>query len=234
MTSIERQRSYWTEWNVAKRARPLSEVSARQKREALRVLERLGRTDLDIIEIGCGAAWMTPWLKPFGHVTATDLSESVVAEAAGRIPDVAFAGGDFMQLPFADASFDVAVSFEVLAHVADQPAFVARIARLLRPGGYLILATQNAPVLERLNKVDPPTGQLRHWVDRHQLRALLEPAFAVESLISATPQANRGFWRLVNARALNAPIRAVLGDRVERLKERAWLGWTLMAVARKR
>lgn len=234
MTTLEEQRRFWTEWNIAKQARPLSAVSLRQKEETIAWLASLGRTDLNILEVGCGNGWMTPWLKPLGTLTAVDLSEEVVADAAQRIPGVQFVGGDFMEIDFPEESFDAVVTLEVLAHVADQPAFINRVAQVLRPGGFLVLATQNGPVLERLNRVDPPQGQLRRWVDRHQLRSLLTEHFDILALSSMTPRANRGIWRFLNAQAVNAPIRAVVGDLVERAKERAWLGWTLMAFARKR
>jgi hypothetical protein len=45
---------------------------------------------------------------------------------------------------------------------------------------------------------------------------------------------NRGIMRIVNSRTLNRPIRTVFGDRVDRLKEAAGLGWTLMALADKK
>ena len=51
--------------------------------------------------------------------------------------------------------FDVIVSLEVLAHVDDKRAFVSRMASLLRPGGMLMLATQNRPVLERCKHIVP-------------------------------------------------------------------------------
>lgn len=126
------------------------------------------------------------------------------------------------------------MTLEILSHVADQRAFVTKLARLLRPGGHLMLATQNRYVLERFNRVPPPApGQLRKWVDRHELAQLLGREFEILELFSVTPLANRGIMRLVNSRKLNRPIRAVLGDRIERLKEAAGLGWTLMALARK-
>lgn len=234
VTGLETQEQYWAKWNREKAQRPLSEVSARQKRETLARLEKLGRTDLAILEVGCGSAWLTPELQAFGTVTATDLSVDAVNDASARIPGARFIAGDFMQMDLPLAAFDVIVTLEVLAHVADQPAFIAKLARHLRPGGTLILATQNRPVLEEHNVVRPTEGQVRIWVDRHELAGLLQSDFDIEELFSATPQANRGIWHILNARAVNAPLRVFFGDTFDRMKERAWLGWTLMAIARRR
>ena len=174
-------------------------------------------------------------LSRFGRTTGTDLSNEVLARASARWPMVEFIAGDFMSMAFPAASRDVVVTLEVLAHVRDQRAFVAKLARLLRPGGHLMLATQNRPVLERYNNIPPPApGQLRRWVDKEELKALLLPEFEVHEVFSVTPKASRGLMRIINSHKLNAPIRAVVGDRLERWKEKRGLGWTLMALATRR
>lgn len=232
---IELQRDYWDAWNTAFRERKISDVSLDQKRWVLRWLDGLGRTDLNILEVGCGAGWLCPSLKTFGRVTATDLSTEVLARAAVRVPDVRFIAGDFMALDFTEGGYDAVVSLEVLSHVGDHAAFVAKIARLLRPGGLLILATQNRPVLERYNNVAPTEpGQLRRWFDRGELAELLAPYFAVRELRTMTPMANKGPMRLVAGHQARRAMRLISGRAVERALGAAGFGWTLMALAEKR
>lgn len=236
-TPIALQQSFWDTWNARYRETSVGEVSSDQRRVVLAWLHDIGRTDLDIIDVGCGAGWLDPSLKQFGAVTATDLSAEVLARLRTRIPHVNFVAGDFMELPFEPSSFDVAVTFEVLAHVSDQPAFIAKIAGILRPGGWLMLATQNRPVLERhnTNSIKPAApGQLRRWTDASELRALIEPHFEIVELFTKTPRASQGPLRLINARPVRAAMRAIVGERFERLKERLGLGWTLMCLGRKR
>lgn len=229
------QRQFWNDWNAATREKQTGEVEGRQARVVTGWLAELSNRDLDIIDVGCGAGWLCSELVRFGRVTGTDLADEVLARARQRVPQARFVAGDFLSADLGIAAYDVAVSLEVIAHVADQPAFVSRIARLLRPGGHLMLATQNRPVLERYNQVPPPgPGQLRRWVDRHELQALLEPDFEVLDLFSVTPRANRGVMRLVSSRTANRLARSLVGDRMEALMERRWLGWTLMALARRR
>jgi|CXWL01.1.fsa_nt_gi 2-polyprenyl-3-methyl-5-hydroxy-6-metoxy-1,4-benzoquinol methylase len=98
---IELQRDFWDAWNTAFREQKLSDVSLDQKRCVMRWLDRLGRTDLDILKVGCGAGWLCPSLKMYGRVTATDLSTEVLARASARVPDVRFIAGDSwrMQAP---------------------------------------------------------------------------------------------------------------------------------------
>jgi SAM-dependent methyltransferase len=182
------------------------------------------------------AGWLCSQLTPFGQVTGTDLSDDVLSRAAQRMPEVRFIAGDFMSLEFGTASNDVAICLEVLSHV--QEAFLAKISTLLRLGGYLMLATQNKPALLR-NEVPPAgNGQLRHWVDRTELRSLLEQRFEVDEMFSITPQFNRGFLRILNSNRI-ARLNARVGlsgitTIMKQWQERMWLGWTLMALARKR
>lgn len=49
--------------------------------------------------------------------------------------------GSALDLPFADATFDTVVSFEVLEHVTDPARMVREIRRVLKPGGHVILTT---------------------------------------------------------------------------------------------
>ncbi len=234
--TLAEQQAHWNRWNAETREHGVGDVSADQQRQVQLWLAGLGRTDLSTIDVGCGAGWLCPTLMPFGRVTATDLSDEVLGRARERFPEVTFVAGDFATLPFEPASFDVVVSLEVLSHVADQPAFVAKIAEMLRPGGALILATQNRTVLERFNRVNPAQpGQLRHWVNGQELRALLAAHFDVLELKTLTPKANRGLWRALNTGGkLDRILRPVFGDAPKHLKEKLGFGWTLMALARKR
>ena len=83
----------------------------------------------------------------------------------------------------------------------------------------------------------PKPGQLRHWVDRHELRSLLAAQFEVVDLCSITPIFNHGWLRIPNSYKLNEMATAlhleVVNRLIKRIQEKAWLGWTLMALARK-
>lgn len=235
---ISAQKSFWNEWNSANRELEISDVSIDQARVILRWLDALGRRDLTIIDVGCGTGWLSHRLARYGRVVATDLADEVVARAAERHPEVSFLAGDFMSLGLAPGSFDVVASCEVLSHVADQRAFVDRIASLLKPGGKLMLATQNRTTLE-MNDIPPPgKGQLRHWVNRRELVGVLEPRFRVDEICTVTPRFNRGLLAVVNSnRSARIARRLRLGwawRGVQRLEEQAGLGWTLMALATRR
>ncbi len=230
---LEDQRRAWDEWNDVARIDRLPQASRRQAELVEQVLLGLGRSDLDIIDVGCGSGWMCDRLTRFGRVTGTDFVQGTLEKAKKRFPAVRFVTGDLLELDLPNEGFDVAVSLEVLSHVADQPAFVSKIAGLLRPGGYLILATQNRPVFERWSAVDPPApDRIRNWVDAAKLRVLLGKHFHPVRVISVVPAGDMGFLRIVNSPKLNwLASRFVPEPLIERAKERAMLGSSLVAVA---
>lgn len=233
--SISMQRDFWNRWNASTREVHLEEVSFRQAQVVRSWLAQTPGIERRILEVGCGAGWFCGELAEFGEVTATDLSDEVLARAQERLPNVRFIAGDFMQLDFGGEKFDVIVALEVLSHIADQHAFIAKLASHLHDNGQLMLATQNRPILQKYNRIPPPSpGQLRRWVDKKELTSLLSRHFEVVELFSVTPTANKGLMRILHSRTLNRPIRALVGNRLDRLKESIGLGWTLMARARKK
>jgi SAM-dependent methyltransferase len=102
---------------------------------------------LVVLDVGCGPgtdlAAMAGLVAPDGAVIGVDHDERMVREAAQRtadLPGVEVRRGDAHALPLADASVDRARTDRVLQHVADPAAAVAEIARVLRPGGVVVLA----------------------------------------------------------------------------------------------
>ena len=232
---LKEQRAFWNDWNARAREETVGEVSRRQAEVVIAWLRALGRNDLNILDAGCGTGWFCTQLKEFGRVTGTDLADAVVDRARKRVPDVTFVAGDFMTLDLPAAPFDLIVSFEVLSHVADQPAFMKRLADLLKPNGHLMLATQNRFVLERCDVPPPGPGQIRQWVTRRQRADLLQPHFKIIKATSATPRGHGGILRVFNSLKLNGMVAAMFGDhRVTRAKEALGLGWTIIVHAQKR
>jgi 2-polyprenyl-3-methyl-5-hydroxy-6-metoxy-1,4-benzoquinol methylase len=232
------QRAYWNRWNES-REKTQGRVSHDQERVVRGWLEEMGRHDLKLVEAGCGSGWMCETLSDYGRVTGVDISDEVLRRAARRLPQVKFIAGDFTQVALETGSYDFVVSLETLAHVPDQPAFVAKMASVLKPGGQLMLATQNRPALERNHHIPAPQPcQLRHWTNREELRTLIEDAgFEIEDLFSITPKFDSGPLKLVTSEKVLAPLTKVgLGSIVDAAThklEESWLGWTLMVRARK-
>ena len=91
-----------------------------------------------VLEIGCGEGRVTRDLTARGHsVTALDASPTLLDAARKRESAAEYVLGHAEALPFAAASFDLVVTYNVLMDVADMSAAVAEAARVLVPGGCL-------------------------------------------------------------------------------------------------
>lgn len=233
---IEAQADFWNRWNrEAREERPPDAPTLRREQEVLAALDRAFVRGGRLLEVGCGTGWLSERLRAYGEVTATDLADEVIARARLAHPEVRFLAGDFLTLD-AGRDYDAVVCLETLSHFVDQASFVARLAACLRPGGRLVLTTQNRYVFERRDDVTPRApGQVRNWVDAKGLRTLLAPHFDVPRLTSLMPAGHGGVLRVVNSPRLNRPIEALVGpDRVRAWKERALVGQTLLVEAVRR
>jgi len=157
---------------------------AGMRRVALAVLDRAlaGQTDLRILDAGCGTGGTTLELERFGHVVGVDLAWAALAPARGRgLRELA--RGTVETLPFADASFDVATSFEVLYHlgVASDTVALAELRRVLRPGGLLLL---RLPAHDWLRGEHDRLVHTRHRYSRGEVTSKLAQAGFDVELIS--------------------------------------------------
>jgi ubiquinone/menaquinone biosynthesis C-methylase UbiE len=75
-----------------------------------------------------------------GRLVGLDASAKMLAQAAGKIdcPAVSFVRGTAVALPFPDASFDAVVCLEALEFFPSDAAALREMARVLRPGGFLM------------------------------------------------------------------------------------------------
>lgn len=104
-----------------------------------------------VLDAGSGRGFGAAHLAGLGlDVVGVDSDGETVETARRDYPGIAFVTGDACALPFADASFDAVVCFEVIEHVADPAALVRELARILRMDGTLAISTPNAR-MERLH-----------------------------------------------------------------------------------
>lgn len=120
---------------------------------------------MSIIDCGCGPGSITVGLAEIvapGQVIGLDI-EPRQLEAAQRLateratPNVRFEPGSVYELPFPDATFDVAVAHFVLEHVSDPLRALREIRRVLRPGGLAAIKDPYYPAFT----FRPQTTELR-------------------------------------------------------------------------
>src|SRR3954452_15921637 len=78
------------------------------------------------------------------RIAGVDIAERILETARARIPRAELQQANLESLPFADGPFDLVLSSQVIEHVLDAPAAAAELARVLRPGGRLVISTDNA------------------------------------------------------------------------------------------
>lgn len=142
----------------------------------------------DAIDAMCGTGRYAGHLAARGHrVRGFDTSPGMLDLARTKLPEVEFRLADVGALPVPDSSADVLVNALAINHVDDLGPAFAEAARVLRPGGHLLLCSmvgyflgsRLSPFLER--NVQGEMGYVREW--NHStgeiLRAALGAGFAV-------------------------------------------------------
>jgi len=95
-----------------------------------------------VLEAGCGTGLVAERLSErCDSMNGFDLSFGMLKKAKARVSRVSQAA--ITDLPFANDLFDTVVSFKVLAHVPDIQRALSEMARVTKPGGYLVLEFYN-------------------------------------------------------------------------------------------
>lgn len=126
--------------------------------------------------------WLHPRLLREATVVGVDFSLSGLEEMERR--GVAGAGlvcGDAMRLPFRSGTFETVVASEIIEHVGNPEAMMSECARVLAPGGSLIVTTPNPfciPWIVKGRKGPAATWNPQHvaWFDGRTLANLAERA----------------------------------------------------------
>jgi|ERR1700722_2016282 len=116
----------------------------------------------DILEVGCGTGLLwehVPSSLTHDHdITLIDLSqtmmETAAAQATSRGHTVRALTGDVHDLPFEDDSFDLVIANHMLYHSPAPAIAIKEIARVLRPGGTLVAATNGPKHLAELHDIE--------------------------------------------------------------------------------
>jgi ubiquinone/menaquinone biosynthesis C-methylase UbiE len=211
------------------------------------------------LEVGCGAGHLTLQLAAKGlRVQALDASQAMVDTTASRARDAGLGArvtvgvGDVHALPYEPNHFDLVVAVGVIPWLHSPGDAIREMARVLRPGGELILTADNAARLTSFT--DPrellaltPLKRIYHAVRKPRTRAMsrLDSPRRVDRLLreqGLRPVGGRTvgfgpftFWR----RGLFDEARSLrIDDRLQALTDRGapglrWTGWHYVVRATK-
>lgn len=140
----------------------------------------------DAVDVGCGTGRHTRWLVERGHrVTAVDSSPEMLEIAALTAPDATTILADIEDLPLPDMSADLVLCALVLSHRPSLAA-IGEMARVLRPGGWLIISNPHpfatAVLGSRAWTTTPDGERVRIPEYPHSLSAYID-AFRANDLV---------------------------------------------------
>jgi SAM-dependent methyltransferase len=116
-----------------------------------------GRGFATALDIGCGEGRFCRMLRGHGiRATGLDPTAALLQRARELDPEGDYREGRAEQLPFDSGAFDLVVSYLSLIDIPDLDAAVAEMARVLRPGGTLLIAN--------LSSFATAAGEQARWV----------------------------------------------------------------------
>lgn len=146
-----------------------------------------------IIELGSGNGEFAKKLMEFTpNVVALDGSTAHQNTGKEMGVDIQYCNFE-VNLPFDSNSFDVAVSLEVIEHIANAELFLSEIYRVIKPNAHLIISTPNVAHIgfrykALLGEMPPLEGQhLRFWNIQGFISLLESSGFSVDTIIALGP-----------------------------------------------
>lgn len=206
----------------------IDEFHIRGRKATLELAEGLRLTASSrVLDLGSGLGGPARTLaETYGcHVTGIDLTPAFCQAATalsawvGLGDKVSFQQGDATQLPFADASFDAAMTIHVAMNIAAKDRMYAEARRVLKPGGrfgiYDILQGEGGDVLYPVPWAREPS--ISHVATPDEMQALLAAAgFKILSVADSTEEGQRWFEAMAERIKQSGPppltFRTFLGE----------------------
>jgi SAM-dependent methyltransferase len=163
------------------------------------------------LDAACGTGRFAEFLAQRGHqVIGVDSSPAMLAYARRRVPNGTFHVAELDQLPLPEESVDVITCALALVHVPDLQPVLAEFARVLRPGGDLVISDIHPELVTRGSAITArgPDGQ--PWIAasyRHQLGDYLRPALSLGLQVKRCEEP-----RVISPRAPQLVPAAEIGD----------------------
>ncbi|MDT8375782.1 MAG: class I SAM-dependent methyltransferase [Mariprofundaceae bacterium] len=172
---MHKEAKFWD--NIAEKysRQPIADEAAYRKK--LEITQGYFTPETELLELGCGTGSTAIIHAPFvKHIRAVDVSPNMIGIAQGKaaaegLGNITFEVATCDELDVPDASLDVVMGMSILHLLEDKEAMIARVCRMLKPGGVFISSTACL------------TGMMR----------LLKPLIAIGALLGKAPQTVKCF-----------------------------------------
>ena len=150
----------------------------------------------EILEVGVGTGLALPLYHRDKLVTGIDFSEEMLAKARAKatersLPQVnELRQMDARELDFPDDSFDTAAAMHIISVVPEPERVMAEIARVLKPGGHVVLTNHfesEKGILSLIERWSAPFANLLGWHSDFQKSTVLETPGLVQELEEDLP-----------------------------------------------
>ena len=150
-----------------------------------------------VLEVGVGTGLSLPHYGPEVRITGVDFSAEMLAKAQRKVDAldlqkrVDLQRMDARELAFENASFDTIAAMHVLSVVPEPEKVMAEIARVLKPGGKVVITNHFAKttgVMAGLERVAAPMANLIGWHSDFKMDTILqEPSLQIAELRKLPP-----------------------------------------------
>ena len=157
--------------------------------------------------------WIARSFSRCARVVGVDLSEEAIRYAADHYRSVnqRWLAGSCTQLPFADATFDTVVAFEVIEHLPDWPKLLLEVRRVLKSDGVFLVSTPNKIIYSETRGDAGPNPFHEHEFEYAEFRAALTTFFPHVEIVFE----NHGTCVVFESESANISASAILESRTD-------------------
>jgi len=160
---MHKSAKFWDKIAERYSRKPVADEATYQKK--LEVTREHFRPDMEVLEVGCGtgstAIAHAPYVK---HIRATDISSKMIEIAKGKadaagVDNVTFEVETVEAMRMPDDSVDVVLALSILHLLEDKEQAIAKVFRMLRPGGIFVSSTMCLGDTMKFFKLIGPIGR---------------------------------------------------------------------------
>lgn len=165
----------------------------------------------DIIDIACGNGMVSiPFLTSDNKLTLLDISDNMLEIAMNNVPEkhrdqVRIINGNFSEVELQEAAYDTVICMGFLSHISNPEIHIRRIARLVKPGGNLVIQNTNSKHLYTFIVGDLYHG-LQHLLGLKPYRYTKVPSKLVQGILEEEGLVQRNQYNYISSFMLLSKI----------------------------